>query len=475
MSSIIKIRKNDTAGVVPSSLQEGELAVNLKDRILYTANSTVVFELARNIANNGLVLTDPGGNTISIVAPTGVDANYTLTLPENDGGASQFLQTDGSGNLSWAAGSAPADATITLAAGTGLTGGDAFTTNQSAPETITFNVAGANGVIADADSLQVDGANGILVTTDGVNVQAADATISVAAGGIAAVPGQIDHDSLLNFVANEHVDHSTVNIDSGAGLTGGGDITATRTLAVGQANGVIVDADSIQVNGANGILVTTAGVNVQAADATISVAAGGISVDEASLQIPTSSITSGNYVATITAGDGLAGDASGTGSTPTMSVNVGEGIAIVSDAVALKNATNLSDNTIAKWSDGDTQFVNSSITDDGTTVTIGGNLTVNGTTTTIESTTVTVDDSLLKLANGNVTDTIDIGWYGQFDEGSGKRYSGIFRDASDATGPNSTHVFKVWTNLTAEPGTTFNIAGSGELAQLDAVIDGGSF
>ena len=192
----------------------------------------------------------------------------------------------------------------------------------------------------------------------------------------------------MNFVANEHVDHSTVNIDSGAGLTGGGDITATRTLAVGQANGVIVDADSIQVNGANGILVTTAGVNVQAADATISVAAGGISVDEASLQIPTSSITSGNYVATITAGDGLAGDASGTGSTPTMSVNVGEGIAIVSDAVALKNATNLSDNTIAKWSDGDTQFVNSSITDDGTTVTIGGNLTVNGTTTTIESTTV---------------------------------------------------------------------------------------
>jgi hypothetical protein len=474
MASIIKIRKNDTAGVVPSSLQEGELAVNLKDRILYTANSTVVFELARNTANNGLVLTDPGGNTISLVAPTGIDANYTLTLPENDGDASQFLQTDGSGVLSWAAGSAPADATITLAAGSGLTDGGDFTTNQSSPETITFNVGAGDGITVAADSVAVDGANGILVTTDGVNVQAADATISVAAGGIAAVPGQIDHDSLSNFVANEHVDHSTVNIDSGAGLTGGGDITATRTLAVGQANGIIVDADSIQVNGANGILVTTAGVNVQAADATISVVAGGISVDESQLQIPTSSITSGNYVATITAGAGLTGDATTNGATPTISVNVGEGIAITSDAVALKNAASLSDNTVAKWDDTNTQFINSSITDDGTTVTIGGNLTVNGTTTTIESTTVTIDDSLLKFANGNVADTVDIGWYGQFDEGSGKRYSGIFRDASDATGPNSTNVFKVWTNLTAEPGTTFNL-GTGELAQLDAVIDGGSF
>lgn len=461
MSSIIKIRKNDTAGAVPSSLQEGELAVNLRDRILYTANSSAIFELTRNTSNNGLVLTDPGGNTITIVAPTGIDANYTLTFPENDGGATQFLQTDGSGNLSWAAGSAPADAPITLTAGTGLTGGDAFTTNQSTPETITFNVGAGDGITVAADSVAVDGANGILVTTDGVNVQAADATISVAAGGIAAVPGQIDHDSLSNFVANEHVDHSTIQIFSGAGLTNGGNetITADVTHNVGQANGIIVDADSIQVNGANGILVTTAGVNVQAADATISVTSSGISVDEAQLSVPTSSIT-GDFIGTISAGEGIA-VASGTGTD--------------ADAtVSLKNAAALSDNTIAKWDNTGEQFENSLITDDGSTVTIGGNLTVNGTTTTIESTTVTVDDSLLKLANGNVTDTIDIGWYGQWDAGSGKRYGGIFRDVDDTDGPNSTSVFKVWTDLTAEPADTFN-TGSGELAQLDAVIDGGIF
>ena len=456
MSSIIKIRKNDTAGVIPSSLEEGELAVNLRDRILYTANSTAIFELSRNTANNGLVLTDPGGNTISIVAPVGIDANYTLTLPENDGGATQFLQTDGAGVLSWAAGSAPADATITLAAGTGLTGGEAFTTNQSGDETITFNVGAGDGITVAADAVAVDGANGILVTTDGVNVQAADATISVVAGGIAAVPGSIDHNTLLNSGGNQHIDHSGVNIDSGAGLTGGGDITATRTLAVGQGNGITVAADAVAVDGANGILVTTAGVNVQAADATISVVAGGISVGT----VPTTALD-GDFIGTIVEGEGIAVTA-GTGTD--------------ADAtVALKNAAALSDNTLAKWDNTGTQFENSSITDDGATVTIGGNLTVNGTTTTIESTTVTIDDSLLKLANGNVLDTVDIGWYGQFDEGAGKRYSGIFRDASDTTGPNSSNVFKVWTNLTAEPTTTFNIVASGELAQFDAVIDGGSF
>lgn len=40
----------------------------------------------------------------------------------------------------------------------------------------------------------------------------------------------IDHDSLLNYVANEHLDHTTVSILAGAGLTGGGDISADRTL-----------------------------------------------------------------------------------------------------------------------------------------------------------------------------------------------------------------------------------------------------
>ncbi len=42
----------------------------------------------------------------------------------------------------------------------------------------------------------------------------------------------INHDALLNFVANEHVDHSIVTLTAGIGLTGGGTIAASRTFAL---------------------------------------------------------------------------------------------------------------------------------------------------------------------------------------------------------------------------------------------------
>src|SRR6056297_3902572 len=41
----------------------------------------------------------------------------------------------------------------------------------------------------------------------------------------------LDHDDLTGFVANEHIDHSSVSISGGTGLTGGGDITSSRTLS----------------------------------------------------------------------------------------------------------------------------------------------------------------------------------------------------------------------------------------------------
>ena len=42
----------------------------------------------------------------------------------------------------------------------------------------------------------------------------------------------IDHDALLNFVADEHVAHSTITLTAGVALVGGGDISASRTFDV---------------------------------------------------------------------------------------------------------------------------------------------------------------------------------------------------------------------------------------------------
>lgn len=74
----------------------------------------------------------------------------------------------------------------------------------------------------------------------------------------------VDHDSLQNFVANEHIDHSGVSITAGNGLSGGGDITTTRSLAVdpatevaGSRAAVYVDTDGVGVDLDNATLTHT--------------------------------------------------------------------------------------------------------------------------------------------------------------------------------------------------------------------------
>ena len=62
-----------------------------------------------------------------------------------------------------------------------------------------------------------------------------------------ATQGTIDHDSLANFVANEHIDHSGVSVIAGDGLTGGGTIAANRTLTVVGGTGVTANANDIAI------------------------------------------------------------------------------------------------------------------------------------------------------------------------------------------------------------------------------------
>ncbi len=52
----------------------------------------------------------------------------------------------------------------------------------------------------------------------------------VASSNVIQHEASINHDNLTGFVANEHIDHSTVSIVAGEGLSGGGTITETRTV-----------------------------------------------------------------------------------------------------------------------------------------------------------------------------------------------------------------------------------------------------
>jgi hypothetical protein len=102
----------------------------------------------------------------------------------------------------------------------------------------------------------------------------------------------------------------------------------------------------------------------------------------------------------------------------------------------------------------------------GSDLTVDGNLEVNGTLTYIDSTTVTIGDNLLKLANTNSADTVDLGFYSLYNDGANK-YTGLVRDASDSS-------YYLFEGLSTEPGQTINF-GSVTLAELNAVIDGGTF
>lgn len=79
------------------------------------------------------------------------------------------------------------------------------------------------------DERAQDAVGSILTDSASVDFTYDDAGNSITAD---VLPAGVDHDQLNNFVTNEHIDHSTINIDAGEGLTGGGDLTATRELAL---------------------------------------------------------------------------------------------------------------------------------------------------------------------------------------------------------------------------------------------------
>lgn len=58
----------------------------------------------------------------------------------------------------------------------------------------------------------------------------------------------LDHNALTNYVADQHVAHSGVTLTAGAGLTGGGTIAASRTFDIGAGTGIVVNADDVAIN-----------------------------------------------------------------------------------------------------------------------------------------------------------------------------------------------------------------------------------
>jgi len=145
--------------------------------------STHTLSLGSSASSGGRITvnegTDNGTNTITYQAPAAITTTSTLYFPDGVGSSGQVLTTDGNNPaaLSWE--------TPTTGDITGVT----ITTDSGGG-----SAASDTGGSADFSIL---GSNGVGVTNSGTTITAV------------AVPAEIDHDSLSNFVAAEHYDWSS--------------------------------------------------------------------------------------------------------------------------------------------------------------------------------------------------------------------------------------------------------------------------
>lgn len=138
---------------------------------------------------------------------------------------------------------------------------------------------------------------------------------------------------------------------------------------------------------------------------------------------------------------------------------IGNGTGITT-AITDNKVTFATDNTVVR-SNTSTIGPQSILTD----VSITGNLTVQGAQTISNTTIVQTTDSLIKLASNNVTDVLDIGFYGQYDS-SGTKYAGLFRKAADQ--------FYLFKDVDTDPTGNVITFTSANRATLDTNITGGT-
>ena len=313
-------------------------------------------------------------------------------------------------------------------------------------------ISGLGAGTMSSFNVTVDGAGSVQIddgeTVDFISGLGAGFVI----GGTASAPtitvnsvdGEIVHDNLSGFVANEHIDHSAVSITAGSGLTGGGTIASTRTLNVGAGSYITVAADTVSVDATN----ANTASKVVARDASGNFSAGTITADlvgdvtgNADTATTATSATTATNANNVNLADEstdtscfvtFATDATGnralkTGTNLTFNSSTGVLSAtgfvgnltgtVTGSATAATDATNAVNVGTAAVTSGDYKLAlvpgsggNEAVKYDaglswnaGTDTLTVTNLTVAGTTTTVNSTNLVVADKTIVIADGSAT------------------------------------------------------------------------
>ncbi len=377
---------------IKRSLTTATASALANGELAFTANGDHLF-----IGSNGVTIAIAGK-----LNPGTLTANQAL-VANTTSGIDKIITANAVVTTLTANGSTGTDGQVLLSNGT--------VAYWASPASSSFTITGETGsdTFNTGESLAFAAANGI--TTAVTNNQV---LFSVDTGSTLTVNTAGIHVNTANLsVATSQL---TGDVALGSGTSGNYVATITAGNGISGSSSSEGGAATIAVIANNGIVSNTSGVFAKAAN--------GISVDSAGINV--------------TAGDGLVANATG------VHVGAANGISVAADAVGLTTGSTLTVNSTGV-------HVNSalSITD----LSLSGNLTVLGTLTTIDTTNLTVQDSLIELANGNsTTDILDVGLYGQFGS-SGAKFTGLFRDATDG-------IYKLFTGLTVEPTTTVDTSNA---------------
>lgn len=269
----------------------GALSIDLDSEALTFTGGTGI-----DTAGSGNAVTFAIDSTVATLAGSQTLTNKTLTAPVLNGdlsAGSGFLDED---NMA-------SDSDTAVASQQSI---KAYVDAQITAQDLDFQGDSGGALSIDLDSETLDIAGGTGLSTVGssntLTVNLDDTAVTAASYGSAiAVPSYtvdaqgrltaaadvaILHDSLSGFVADEHIAHSGVDIIAGSGLTGGGNIAASRTLNVIGGDGITANANDIAVD-----LKANGGLVIESGEVAVDLAASSITGQLANGDLANSSIT----------------------------------------------------------------------------------------------------------------------------------------------------------------------------------------
>lgn len=366
----------------------------------------------------------------------------------------------------------------------------------------------------------------VTVSLSGDVSGSASATLTNLANGTVSITTTIQPDSVT--LGTDTTGNYVATITAGAGISGSGSSEgSTPTIAVVANNGLLSNTSGVFAVANSGIVSNSSGLFANVDGTTLELSSGYIQVKDDGIALGTK--TTGNYVASIANGAGISGSSATEGGTPTLTfmgneglvvnsggvyvlagtgvtvnatgVHIGQDVAttaavtfedltvngntvlgsastdkvefnagIASHVIPSSNATYRLGNNSTRWLEVHAQNVHSINGYYEGNIEVGGDIIVTGNLVTVNVSSVTVSDPMIYLAGNNYSsDLVDIGFVGNYNDGSTNRHAGVVRHAA-------TDQFYAFKNYTPEPDTnTINIADpSFVLADVNAyLISGG--